>query len=112
MTEFLCRAIFIVGWTAAAACGVSAIEAADVSPAKGVVVPKPMLVEDLPGTFSLARACCIMYQPGSSDAKIKAHLLADTLRRSTGLSLRVREGATPAQEGSLLVTTQGADPTL
>jgi hexosaminidase len=111
MTKFLWRAVLLVGWSAAA-CGASTIEAADVSSAKVGVVPKPVLVEDLPGTFALGRGCRIIYQPGSSDAKATAQILADTLRRSTGLSLRVREAATMPQEGSLLVTTEGADPAL
>ena len=93
-------------------CATAALHAAHDPAATLGLIPKPVSVETMPGSFALTKECRVLYQPGSTDAKATAHVLAHALRQGAGLALRVREAKAEVPEKALLLTTTHADPKL
>src|SRR4051794_20232376 len=97
-------------WSLAAAWGAVSGDGAEEPGAQLGLVPEPVSVEVSPGAFALTGQSRVLYQAGSTDAESAAKLLAETLRESTGLSLRVRPTGPSLPGSAILVTTEGADP--
>ena len=77
------------------------------------LVPQPREVQRGPGQFVLRQDTAILVDNDSPDATSIAKLLAQRIRASTGLDLKVSATDSPdKQPGSIRLTTRGADAAL
>ena len=77
------------------------------------LVPQPREVQRGPGQFVLKRDTAILVDKDSPDATSIAKLLAQRIRASTGLDLKVSATDSPGkQPGSIRLTTRGDDASL
>jgi hexosaminidase len=76
------------------------------------LIPVPASVTSTGVTFALQRGAKIQVKPASTELKALGHYLAGRLNPATGYGLNVVPGTKSPAKGSILLTTEGADPTL
>ena len=77
------------------------------------IVPQPREVQCGPGQFVLKQDTAIVVDKDSPDATSIANLLAQRVRVSTGLDLKVSAADSPGKHpGSIRLTTRGSDASL
>ncbi len=98
------------GIVLAACCGLAT--AADPG-ARIALVPQPLEVERGAGQFVLKQGTAIIVDEASADATNVATQLAERLRRSTGLALKVStSGSAGKRPGAIRITARGGDASL
>jgi hexosaminidase len=77
------------------------------------VIPKPMEIKQVDGTFVLKHTTAIYYQGGDCEVKKVAKYLGECLRPATGFGLVViEEGKSKPFPNSFFLTTENADSSL
>lgn len=76
------------------------------------LIPRPQSVERLEGSFTFGAETSILSQSGNQQAAEVGTYLADLLRPPTGFGYEVSESEATDVPGSVVLSTQGADPSL
>src|SRR5579859_5712918 len=82
------------------------------STSMGDIIPKPVSVNPMGGTFTLTANTALYVESGSDELKAIGKYLADKLSPATGYTLPVQGASSAPSPGNIYLTASGGDPTL